>query len=141
MSGTFINIPAKAGQQYKDGVATASDLPLTGNADGDLRVVVDEHAIYIWNDGTQTWDNITGSGSSGSLVVDIFTLNAGQITAKSVTLSNAPVTPNKTVFDPEGGPIQRYTSDFTISGSTLSWNGLTLDGVLEAGDRLIIIHD
>lgn len=70
-----------------------------------------------------------------------FTLSGTDITNKSVTLSRAPVTPGATEVKPIGGIPQRYLTDFTVSGTTLSWNGLGLEVLLEAGDVLQVTHN
>jgi len=66
------------------------------------------------------------------------TLVTSDITNKYITLPTAPFIPDKTLLTIIGGPMQEYGVDFTISGAVLSWNGLALDGVLVAGDILII---
>lgn len=40
---------------YDPPVATKSDLPLVGNDNGDVRVVIDENKVYIWNEKSQQW--------------------------------------------------------------------------------------
>lgn len=72
--------------------------------------------------------------------VEKFTLNAGHITAKEVTLAAAPTTPTLTRLVVIGGVEQDYSTDFTVSGTALSWNALALDGVLLSGDKLIVIY-
>lgn len=89
--------------------------------------------------------DVTGSGGSpppsSGYYTQIFVLDALQVAAKSVTLSLAPTTPTSTLFMVRGGPSQGYSLDFTVSGNTVSWNGLALDGILEIGDQITIVHD
>lgn len=66
------------------------------------------------------------------------TLTSGEITAKQITLLTAPAEPTKVLLDWIGVCSQIYGVDFTITGTTLSWNGLGLDGVLLTGDILRI---
>lgn len=66
------------------------------------------------------------------------TLNSGQVTAKAVTLTFAPTVPSNTRLTVIGGPEQNFSTDYTVSGSTLSWSGLALDGVLAVNDILNI---
>ncbi len=73
-----------------------------------------------------------------SYTVNEFTLSPTDISNKFVTLSEAPSNPTLTVLNIIGGVVQQYTADFTVSGSTLSWSGLFLDGVLISGDILIV---
>lgn len=63
-----------------------------------------------------------------------FTLSSGQAAAKSVTLAHTPKVPANTELFPAGAPKQQYGLDFTVSGTTLSWTGLGLDGTLVTGD-------
>lgn len=66
------------------------------------------------------------------------TLTSGEITAKQFTLAVEPVEPTKVLLDWIGVCSQIYGVDFIITGTTLSWNGLGLDGVLLTGDVLRI---
>lgn len=81
----------------------------------------------------------SGGGGGGGTVqaeTQYFTLSAGDITAKKVTLAAAPVGANKTLLDVVGGTAQEYGVDFNVIGADVSWSGLALDGVLTAGDKL-----
>lgn len=97
---------------------------------------------YRFNIFTGTLDVVSGSGGGGgggaTYSVDTFTLSGTNITNKFVTLSATPTTTSDTVLNIIGGVVQDYGVDFTVSGTTLSWNGLWLDGVLEIGDKLIV---
>lgn len=73
--------------------------------------------------------------------VELFTLNGTDISNKFVTLATAPVTANLTQLTVIGGPLQDYGTDFTVSGTQLSWSGLFLDGVLVSGDKLVVTHN
>jgi hypothetical protein len=42
------------------------------------------------------------------------------------------------MLDVAEGTIQIYGTDYTVSGTTLSWNGLGLEPLLESGMTLII---
>lgn len=67
---------------WKSRVASAADLPLIGNGDGDVRVVVAVHLIYMWNAGTAEWTPLSGGpppaggvddggpGDTGDTIVD-----------------------------------------------------------------------
>lgn len=46
--------------QWKDPVATEATLPLIGNTDGDARVALDTHNIYVW-DGAAWVNQSTGT--------------------------------------------------------------------------------
>jgi len=46
-------------------VATVSDLPLTGNGDGDVRLVLEDNALYRWSSVTNEWLPITLGTAEG----------------------------------------------------------------------------
>jgi hypothetical protein len=99
-----------------------------------------------FNPFSNTFDLVGDSGGPGpgpgaDFYVEQFVLSPAEATAKSVTLANAPTNAARTVLIIKGAGGQYYGDGFIVSGTTLSWNGLELDGVLEAGDRLSIIHN
>jgi hypothetical protein len=75
-----------------------------------------------------------------SFIVNKITLTPTNILNRNVTLSQPPITPSQVSLEVIGGPEQNYGADFTVSGITLSWAGLFLDGVLVAGDILNIYY-
>lgn len=79
-----------------------------------------------------------GGGGGVTPATEYRTLTGGEITAKQLTLSGTPASPTNVLLDIIGGTAQEYSVDFTVSGTTLSWNGLGLDGLLTAGDKLRI---
>lgn len=81
-----------------------------------------------------------GSGVPSGYYLEEFTLNSGNIISKSVTIANTPTTPAATLMVISGAPNMSYSEDFTISGTTVSWNGLGLDGILEAGDIISVVY-
>lgn len=86
--------------------------------------------------GLATWSS-PGAGSA-PYYVDTFTLTGTDITNGYVTLTGSPTVPASTALTVIGGPMQDYGADFTVTGSQLSWTGLFLDGVLVAGDKLVV---
>lgn len=71
-----------------------------------------------------------------------YTLQASDITNKNMTIDNTPLTDTKTRLIVIGGPgDQDYGIDFTVSGNTLSWDSLALDGILETNDKVIVIYN
>lgn len=66
------------------------------------------------------------------------TISGGEATAKQLTLTGTPASVTEVLLDVIGGGAQFYGDDFTVSGTTLSWSGLGLDGVLSSGDRVRI---
>ena len=82
-----------------------------------------------------------GGGSSGSYLVDEFTLSPTDISNGFVILSSAPTTPIDTILTVIGGPMQSYGADYTVSGSQLTFiNSLAVGGIsaLVSGDMLVI---
>lgn len=90
----------------------------------------------VYNDGSG-WVPV----GAGAMTVETRTITAGEALAKSLTLSSTPTVPSGVIVDfIEVGP-QAYGSDFTVTGSTLDWNGLGMDSVtVDAGDILRIIY-
>lgn len=80
---------------------------------------------------------ITNTGA-GVEYVEYRIVTSGEAAAKSLTLTAGPATPANTFLDIVGGTSQIYSTDFTVSGTSLSWLGLGLDGLLSAGDILRI---
>lgn len=92
--------------------------------------------------GTLDWiEEAAGGGGGGSYNIDKFTLSGTDITNKSVTLSAAPTTASDTRLAVIEGIEQDYGVDFTVSGSTLDWNGLGLESLLVAGDKIIVVYN
>jgi hypothetical protein len=73
---------------------------------------------------------------TGAFNLEYRTLTSGEISAKSLTLLNAPFSANLTIVDLIGGSPQIFNVDFTVAGTSLSWTGLGLDGILSSGDIL-----
>lgn len=75
---------------------------------------------------------------SGIWKTEYRTISAGEATAKSLTLAQAPASGTEVMLDVIGGGAQFYGDDFTVTVTTLSWSGLGLDGVLGSGDKVRI---
>jgi hypothetical protein len=78
----------------------------------------------------------------GSIPVeDSFTLTSNQINvAKSVILTFTPSAGYEPKLLPIGGIEQQYGIDYTVTGTTLLWDGLGLDGFLEIGEILKVSY-
>jgi len=63
MSSVYIKLGQGGAVTWKSAVDTLASLPTVGNSIGDVRVVVDTNALYIW-DGS-SWNATGGSGSPG----------------------------------------------------------------------------
>jgi len=81
-----------------------------------------------------------GGGGTANQVRQIVTLSSGNIASKSFTIASAPANPANLDFIPYSGPKQRYSVDFTVSGNTVSWSGLGLDGTLAVNDVIEITY-
>lgn len=85
-------------------------------------------------------DQLAANIYDQNYVVETITLSGTDITNKYVTLAATPITATKTRLNVIGGPEQAYGADFSVSLSQLGWNTLFLDGVLTAGDKLVIAY-
>lgn len=85
-------------------------------------------------------DLIASSGGSSAEKVDKFVLDSTDASNKFVILSFTPTTPGDTVLLVKNGPNLFYGSDFTVTGTQLSWSSLSLDGVLASGDELTVFY-
>lgn len=113
-----------------------------GSVDGQLAVATDTGKIYYWDATSGTWNVISAEAAGVSYFPQpVLELTTIDISNKQITLSRTPTTAEETRVIVVGGINQEYGVDFTVSGDVLSWNGLGLDGVLEAGDKLIITMD
>lgn len=81
----------------------------------------------------------TAVESAGGAGFETFTLAAGDITAKQVTLAAAPTAATVQVHWTEGGSAANGAG-VTVTGSNVNWNGQAWDGVLQAGDVLLISY-
>lgn len=65
---------------------------------------------------------------------ETITLTLQNVSQRKVDLTNAPISGYDVVILPRGGCAQFLGEDFTVDGAEVSWQGLGLDGLLEAGD-------
>jgi hypothetical protein len=86
-------------------------------------------------------DRALANAGSGTQKVQTFTLNGTDITNKFITLSSSPLTPSETILLVEDAGNMFYGGDFTVSGNQLSWNGLSLDGILSSNDNLTVSYN
>jgi hypothetical protein len=81
---------------------------------------------------------ITPPTFSNVFKVEHRTLTAAEVAAKQLQLDETPVSPSEILVDIQGGSSAFYGDDFIVSGDLVQWNGLGLDGLLAAGDKLRI---
>jgi hypothetical protein len=84
---------------------------------------------------------IIGDIEGVSIVVEPRVITALEESTKQLTLGSTPSVPSKVVFLHSEGPVQVYALDFTVSGTTLSWNGLGLDGILNENDNIVLMYN
>ncbi len=85
----------------------------------------------------------TGGGGS-STQVERFTLDGTAISNKYVTLAATPSSAGRVLLSVKGAPGQHYGDDYQMDGGNpdrLTWDSLSLDGVLASGDKLTVIYD
>jgi len=73
-------------------------------------------------------------------VRQLITLTNSNIFTKSFALSGTPLVPANLRLYPAGGLKQFFGVDFTVAGSTVSWNGFGLDTFLTAGDLVEVAY-
>ena len=74
-------------------------------------------------------------GSRPFLFIEV---TAAQVLAKQIVLPSAPQT--EVLLDVVGGTLQKQNVDFVVTGNLLSWTGLSLELLLEAGNYLTISY-
>lgn len=73
---------------------------------------------------------------------EVITLTQAEVDAKAFDLSHTPHTAGLTILVPASGITQLQGADYSISGATISWNGLGLDTIgLAAGDTIQVWYD
>lgn len=73
-------------------------------------------------------------------VVNRFTLIASEISAKEVTLTQAPSDANSVILDLPCGTVQVLDVDYEIISDKLSWDGLGLETIIEIDDKIIVTY-
>ncbi|MBQ3347446.1 MAG: DUF2793 domain-containing protein [Synergistaceae bacterium] len=114
--------------------ATSEDVP-----EGGFFLNKEDNCLYVYNGST--FVKIGGnSGSAASTATDVHSLTAAEVTAKSFTLTNSIKSGEESnVLLFVSGVAQAAGTDFTASGSSISWNSKGLDSIgLIAGDTFIV---
>lgn len=114
------------------GGGDAADITYTPADNADWSVVP--------NDVKDALDELASRTIDTQYKVEIFTLSAGQIAAKEVTLASTPNDPNIVILDPIDGIRQDPGIAFSVTGDVLSWDGFSLDGILEENDKIIVTY-
>ena len=87
-------------------------------------------------------DNSLGLGGSGNgdWVKVEHTITAGELAAKQFTIVPTPLVPSEVLVHVIDGPVLDFGTDYTISGSTFSWNALAIDGIVEENDKIELAY-
>lgn len=95
----------------------------------------------VYDSATSLWKNQTVTiPPSNIYTVEYFTLDAAQILAGEVTLSNVPTSPSVVTLDVISGSAQVYGEDYIVTGSALSWLAYPLHGILAEGDKIRVTY-
>lgn len=106
--------------------------------EGDIAKVTDSGdgtaRDYIY-DGSAWQEIVTTPGPEKRTKIEVFTLDAADITNQSVTLSETPEG-DVVAVSLRGIGDQFQTDDYAVTGTSLDWIGLGMDGLVQAGDKL-----
>lgn len=76
----------------------------------------------------------------GSSKREVVVVTHAMLQATSFALSSPPVSIDSVQVVPVGGPMQLAGIDYDVEGNLIKWNGLGLDGTLEAGDIIQVFY-
>ena len=144
MPTQYIDIPAYGDYHWKAPVATAVDLPATGNTLGDARAAEDTGAIYVWNGSA--W--ITNGGSSGTVTsvgfadgsnTPIFTITGSPVTGSgTITETLNTQTANKVFAGPTSGGVAQPTFRSLVTADLPAGVGTVTSVALADGSTIPI---
>jgi len=121
-------------------VSTPAGVSIPGTTS--LEFTSSDSTVTITGDGVNIVDfsapALVGANFKPNVV---YTLTSTDIINKQVSLAAIPANPNITQLFVISGGIMEYGADFIVAGSTLSWSGLNIDGMLETGEKIVIMHD
>jgi hypothetical protein len=111
---------------WKRPVAASGDLPTTGNADGDMRIALANHLLYIWVASGSAW--VAGGGVSGTQgpagpqgPPATATVGVNQVSASGYTLA----------ISDAGGVVEMSASGAVLTIPTNTAVNFALDTVIE----------
>ena len=118
-----------------DGTHNWNDLPYTGGGTG-LDFPASDDNLYAVKNGE--WVIVSSSGAT--LPVEAswnVTITKTHVSQKYITLpTNADTSCRINVFI--NGILTEQNIDWILDNNKISWSGLTLDGLIQAGDKIII---
>jgi len=102
-----------------------------------------DYTSGVYTGGSSYWAD--GSIAAGALpnrfVTEYIAITANDIRNKAVSLTFIPESDtSNTSLNIVGGVAQNYAEDYYIKDSKIKWDGMTLDGELQAGDVLRVIY-
>ena len=117
---------AKIDTPWRKAVDNYSDLPLTGNIDGEIKLVSNRLELYRWNSSSSEWEQITFSGSISNNIVEYHTATSGQ-TVFNLNNSYKPGANDLLVF--QNGILQKNNDDYTeTNDSTVTFSKTVNNG-------------
>jgi hypothetical protein len=151
-----------------DGLTGGAGTPLAAEADtvggGNLLTVIDVNSNGIALDGAADpgLEDVSGlrvkvkadggivrdsdglsidAAAINAMRIEEYTIQAADVTSKSFTLGATMADTDQISLTVYGGVLQNYATDYTAADSTtVSWNGLGLDGTIEEGDELQVSY-
>lgn len=84
---------------------------------------------------------VSGGGGTSTDIEHVFhDITPSEASAKQFSLPSTPVSPAKVMVLVQGGLSLRYSIDYDLSGTTFSWSGKPLDGVLDDSDVIELFY-
>jgi hypothetical protein len=80
------------------------------------------------------------SGGEAKLVVYRQTLGQEEIENGFFILPKVPQILGAVLLFIRGAPQQQYGTDYIVTENRLIWNGLNIDGILSAGDKVTVVY-
>ena len=96
--------------------------------------------LYFGGDG-ETYGGFPIGNGTNTNITEVITISNQDVINKYVTLSNAVYADEGTVLYLDGSPPQVYGDDFSIDQQIISWDGLGLDGLVYAGDKIVVTYE
>lgn len=142
----LVNILSKT-KYYNEPVNTKADLPPSNNVDGEIRLVMDEDALYVWHAPVNGWRSKTNL-STERRMTNVLILADDQTnfaTAINVGVADG-IADLKSIILIVNGLTQYPDTDFTVSVDSqvppklqIAWT--SHDFKLEKDDMVAILYD
>jgi len=106
--------------------------------------------VYVQSDATYYkwtslgWDYFFTPVNMSTIVglhrTELRVISSSESLAMELTLLAVPSSPTEVVVMTVGGTVQKYGTDYVVSGNVVSWNGYGMETIIESGDMLVIIY-